>query len=84
MRAKRDVVDYLQDILDAMDKVEQFVSGMDLETFSGDVKTHFAVFRALEIVGEATKYVPPAVRRRHPAIPWKRMAGNPYFPLPWG
>lgn len=75
MRAKRDVVDYLQDILDAMDKVEQFVSGMDLETFSGDVKTHFAVFRALEIVGEATKYVPPAVRRRHPAIPWKRMAG---------
>ena len=75
MKAKRDVVDYLQDILDTMERVDQFVAGMDLAAFSQDARTHFAVFRALEIIGEAAKHVSPAVRRRHPAIPWKKMAG---------
>lgn len=75
MKEKRDVVDYLEDILEAMEKAQQFIAGMGLDTFSKDAKTHFAVFRALEIIGEATKQIPPAVRRRHPSLPWKRMAG---------
>jgi uncharacterized protein with HEPN domain len=75
MNARRDVTDYLRDIVNAMERVHEFISGMDLEAFSRDVRTHFAVLHALEIVGEATKHVPPAVRRRYPAIPWRRMAG---------
>jgi uncharacterized protein with HEPN domain len=31
--------------------------------------------RCIEIIGEAVKSVPPSVRRAHPAIPWKAMAG---------
>jgi uncharacterized protein with HEPN domain len=33
------------------------------------------VVRALEIIGEATKQVPPDVRERAPEIPWQDMAG---------
>jgi len=39
------------------------------------IKTNFAVFRALEVIGEASKRVPEAVKQRHPHIPWKRLAG---------
>jgi uncharacterized protein with HEPN domain len=34
------------------------------------------VIRNLEIVGEATKRLPQEIRIKHPAIPWKSMAGT--------
>ena len=40
-----------------------------------DPKTLYSVVRALEVVGEATKRVPPSVRSLDAAIPWKEMAG---------
>lgn len=66
---------YLKDILAAMDSIEQFVAGMDLETFRADDKTTSAVMRKLEIIGEASKRIPDAMRRDHPEVPWKEMAG---------
>ena len=34
-----------------------------------------AVLRNLEVLGEAAKQIPPAVRERHPQLPWRRIAG---------
>ena len=70
----RTSLDYVEDILDAMKKCQSFVAGMSYEDFLGDEKTTFAVTRALEIIGEATKRVPDDVRRRYPAISWREMA----------
>lgn len=67
--------DFLEDILEAAEKVEQFVGEMTQAEFGGDDKTKYAVVRALEIIGEATKRVPEAVRREYPAVPWRSMAG---------
>lgn len=75
MRRKPEYGDYVRDILDTVEKVERFIAGMNLEQFSSDEKTVFAVIRALEIIGEATKKVPQGVRRRYPEIPWREMAG---------
>jgi uncharacterized protein with HEPN domain len=72
---KKDYLVYIDDILDAMDKAEKFVAGMSYEQFENDLRTTFAVTRALEIVGEATKRLPPDIREKHPHIPWKDMAG---------
>jgi uncharacterized protein with HEPN domain len=44
-------------------------------TFVKDRKTVYAVIRALEIIGEATRKVPRDLKKRHPEIPWKEMAG---------
>ena len=75
MSGPRTYVDYLQDILDACEKAQQFVSGMSVAQFELDDKTAFAVVRALEIIGEAAKKIPAEVRTRHPAVPWRLMAG---------
>ena len=75
MRRKREYLDYLQDILDAARKAQQFVAGMDLSQFVADDKTNFAVVRALEIIGEAAKRVPSSMRTRYAHLPWREMAG---------
>ena len=71
----RDYTLYLKDILAAIDSIEGFVEGMDLETFQVDDKTTSAVMRKLEIIGEAVKRIPDEIRLEHPHIPWKEMAG---------
>jgi uncharacterized protein with HEPN domain len=71
----RDYSLYLKDILAAIDSIEQFAAGMSFETFCADDKTVSAVIRKLEVIGEAAKQVPDAVRQEHPNIPWKEMSG---------
>jgi len=75
VKRRRTYVDYLRDILEAVEKAQRFVGEMDLDIFLADEKTSFAVVRALEIIGEATKNVPQHVRDRYPDIPWREMAG---------
>lgn len=68
-------LDYVEDILEAMDKAEILVEDVTYEQFQEDFRINFAVVRALEIVGEATKRLPLSLRDQYPDIPWKRMAG---------
>jgi uncharacterized protein with HEPN domain len=75
MKAQRDPLDYLEDILAAADKAQRFIAGMDYAQFAADDKTAFAVVRALEIIGEAAKNVPRSVRLRYPSVPWRDMGG---------
>lgn len=75
MTVKREFIDYINDIFSAIEKVELFTHGMDMEEFAEDEKTVFAVVRALEIIGEAAKKVPVQVRERYPDVPWQEMAG---------
>ena len=66
---------YLKDILVAIDSIERFTAGMDLEAFQSDDKTASAVMRKLEIIGEAVKQIPEEIRQKHPPVPWKEMVG---------
>jgi len=75
MSSSRIYLHYLQDILASITKALEFVEGMSSEDFLQDDKTAYAVIRALEVIGEATKGVPDEVRDKHPDIPWRSMAG---------
>jgi uncharacterized protein with HEPN domain len=68
LKAGRDHLDYLQDIMTMMEMIESFTAGMTKEDFIEDYKAHYAVIRAMEVMGEAAKNVPPDVRQRHPEI----------------
>src|SRR5260370_42347358 len=70
----RDYRVFLQDALDAIANVAEFVGAMTLEQFKQDKKTLHAVVRNLEGIGEAAKGVPADVRQRHSQIPWQRIA----------
>ena len=72
---KRDYSVYLRDILQAFRDVREFVEGLSYEEFIIDKKTISAVLRELEIAGEATKQLPPSIRKKYPQIPWADMAG---------
>lgn len=58
-----------------MNAAEDFVSDCTFEDFVEDIKTQYAVIRALEIIGEAAKNVPEDIRQKYPAVPWKDLAG---------
>lgn len=72
---KREVGDYIEDIIDSMNKAMNFVKDISYEELIKDDKTVFAVIRALEIIGEAIKNIPEDFRKRYPEVPWKDMAG---------
>ena len=73
MTAERTYFDYLDDILDSMQKIKGFIQGMDYEQFCQDSRTAFAVVHGLEIIGEASKRVPDSVKmtiRKSPGEQW--------------
>lgn len=73
--SKRQVADYLEDILNAVAAIEQFTTGINFEDFSQNLEKVFAVSRAIEIIGEAVKRIPDSVRSEYPDIPWRDIAG---------
>ncbi|HEX3869701.1 MAG TPA: DUF86 domain-containing protein [Pirellulales bacterium] len=75
MNGQRLVADYLEDIHKACRKAMEFLADMPLGDFAVDDKTAFAVMRALEIVGEASKRIPQTIRDKYPDVPWRSMAG---------
>jgi len=74
MNPRRTYLDYLADILDSAHKALHFIEGMDFPQFEADDRTAYAVIRALEIIGEATKRIPQSEREKHPQVPWRSMA----------
>ena len=60
---KRNIGDYIEDIIDAMTKAIDFVNNVSYAEFIKDDKTAFAVVRALEIIGEAAKNIPDDIRK---------------------
>jgi uncharacterized protein with HEPN domain len=74
MTGGRHCQDYLRDMADAVGKALDFVGTMSSAEFAADAKTVFAVVRALEVLREAAKSVPGAVRNRFPDVPWQSMA----------
>lgn len=65
----------VQDILESIGLIEQYIEGMELEDFKKDMKTSDAVIKRFENIGEATKHIPEEVKAKYPDIPWKEMAG---------
>ena len=68
---KREYKLFLDDIVENIDKIQRFVSGMSFDDFRKDDKTIYAVSRSLEIIGESVSQIPDEVRDKYDDIPWR-------------
>jgi uncharacterized protein with HEPN domain/predicted nucleotidyltransferase len=75
MALKREYLDFLNDIVTAMNQVERIVSGITFDEFILNEEKVLAATKAIENIGEAVKHIPADVRGRHREVKWKAMAG---------
>ncbi len=75
MTYRRDSTQFLLDIIESVADIEEFIKGIEFDEFSSDKKTVYAVMKALEIIGEASKNIPESLKNEHSEVPWKLMAG---------
>ena len=66
---------YLEHILEAIVKIENFTNGISRFDFDRNVMIQDAVIRNIEIIGEATKKISKSFTQSHQEIPWSEMAG---------
>ena len=69
----RDWAFRVQDILDAITKIQRFTSDVDFEAFGNDEELLDAVVHNLTVIGEAANHIPAEITARNPEIPWRQM-----------
>ena len=85
MKAERRSIDYLKDMVEAIDKIFSYTKEMDFEDFENNIMVVDAVIRNFEIIGEAAKRVDENIKEKYPEVPWKQMnifrniASHEYF-----
>lgn len=65
----------VEDIWEAIGKIERYTEGMTQDSFQSDEKTTDAVVRNLEIIGEAAGRLPEDFIGRHSEIKWFKIVG---------
>ena len=65
----------VEDMLDAIRKIDLFVGDMNKQAFLLDEKTRDAVIRNIEVIGEAANQLPNDFYTTYPEIPWRNIIG---------
>ncbi|MEM3149983.1 MAG: HepT-like ribonuclease domain-containing protein [Candidatus Nezhaarchaeales archaeon] len=71
----RDYKVYLEDVLEAIAKIERYVANLSFEEFTRNDMVVDATIRNFEIIGEAIKRIPEEVRKKYLDIEGKKIAG---------
>ncbi len=65
---------FVKHILESINLIQSYIKGKSKEDLSKAIQFQDAIFRRLEIIGEATKNLSPEFKERYPEIPWLDMA----------
>ena len=66
---------YVDDMLEAITQIREYIAFMDYDAFTRDRKTQDAVVRNLEIIGEAAGRLPESTRAGATDIEWRKIVG---------
>jgi uncharacterized protein with HEPN domain len=64
---------YLRDIRTAIERIERYVEGFDLERFRDDDLVVDGALRNFTVIGEAAKNVPDDIRAKYSDVPWRAL-----------
>jgi len=80
---------FLSDLIMEGQEALDFVDGMTFPDFVKRSLERHAVMKALENVAEATKHLPASLKKRHPIVDWRGIAGfrtktaHHYWEIDW-
>ena len=66
---------FVEDILESIELIENYIANMEIEDFKKDRRTIDAVVRNLEIIGEASRNIPDDIKGAYQEVDWKGMIG---------
>jgi uncharacterized protein with HEPN domain len=66
---------YIADIINSINRIEEYTGGVDYDSFLNSQMMVDAVIRNLEIIGEAAGNVPNELKDKYNEIPWQEMKG---------
>lgn len=69
----RDPRVYVEDILEAIRRIDSYTSGLDFIAFTKNPMAIDAVVRNLEVLGEAAGRIPEDIRAGAPGIEWRKI-----------
>ncbi len=74
-KKNRDERVFLQDILDCIARIEDYLEGVTEVEFENNFEKQDSVIRRIEIMGEAVKNISVETRQKYPEVPWRDFAG---------
>ncbi|NMC77683.1 MAG: DUF86 domain-containing protein [Candidatus Methanofastidiosa archaeon] len=72
---KKDIIVYLEDILESIEAIENYTKNLDERDFYENPIIQDAVIRRLEIISEAVKSIPKKIREKYPHVSWRSISG---------
>jgi uncharacterized protein with HEPN domain len=71
----RDYKLYIQDIIEAIEKIQIYIKNFDIESFKKDSKTYDSIIHNFFIIGEAAGKIPEEIQEKYNKIDWRGIIG---------
>ena len=72
---KKDPLVYIDDIRDSIEAIKRYTAGLTKDDFFNSTEKQDAVYRRLELIGEAANRLPDEFRIQYHRIPWNKIIG---------
>lgn len=66
---------FVEHILENIEIIEKFSEGITKNGLSSDKQKQYAIIRAIEVIGEASRNLPLEFKEKHQEVPWKKIVG---------
>ena len=72
---KKDPVVFLTHIIDSIQLIESYMEGRTEADLMESTGLQDKIIRRIQVIGEAVKNLPDDLKRSHPEVPWRDIAG---------